>query len=165
MSKSSKLSHYWDSCTFLALLKNEADKINECLSVIKAAQAGQVTIVTSTLTFIEVVRLEKGKPKLPKEHEEKIRDFFKHEWIYIYDVNRKIGELARELMWQYESLKPKDSIHVATAIRAKVDVLDTFDDGLIKLSSKIGAPPLLIQRPFLEAQLNLFDLIQPTDLV
>ncbi|MBW4680668.1 MAG: PIN domain-containing protein [Microcoleus vaginatus WJT46-NPBG5] len=157
MSKSSKLLHYWDSCTFLALLKNETDKINECISVIKAAQSGQVRIVTSTLTFIEVVKLEKGKPKLPKEDEEKIRAFFKHEWISIYDVDRKIAELARELMWQYEGLKPKDSTHVATAVRAKVNVLDTFDDGLIKLSSKIGDPPLIIQRPFLQTQLDLFD--------
>ncbi len=38
---------------------------------------------TSALTFIEVVKLEKGQPKLPKESEEKISDFFRHEWIYI----------------------------------------------------------------------------------
>ncbi|MBD1939732.1 type II toxin-antitoxin system VapC family toxin [Microcoleus sp. FACHB-68] len=157
MSKSSKPLHYWDSCTFLALLKNEADKIDECRSVIKAAEAGKVIIVTSTLTFIEVVRLEKRKPKLPKEHEEKIRAFFKHEWIYICELDRKIAELARELMWQYESLRPKDSTHVATAIYYNVDVLDTFDEGLIKLSGQIGEHPLIIQKPFLPTQLDLFD--------
>ncbi|GCA95945.1 type II toxin-antitoxin system VapC family toxin [Microcystis aeruginosa] len=128
MIRPTKKLHYWDSCVFLAFLKNEKDKINDCISVLKAAENGQVIIVTSTLTFIEVVKLEKGQPKLPKESEEKISDFFRHEWIYIYDVDRKVGELARELMCQYQALKPKDATHLATAIKARVDVLDTFDD-------------------------------------
>jgi len=112
-----KKLHYWDSCVFLAFLKNEKDKINDW---------------------------------------EKISDFFRHEWIYIYDVDRKVGELARELMWQYQALKPKDATHVATAIKARVDVLDTFDDGLLKLSGEIGDPPLIIRKPFFEVQLDLF---------
>ena len=157
MSRSSKQLHYWDSCAFLALLKNEADKIDECKSVIKAAKDGRVMIVTSALTFIEVIKLERGKPKLSKDVEEKIRAFFKHEWIYIYNVDRKIGELARDLMWQYEGLKPKDSTHVATAVQAKVDVLETFDDGLIKLSGKVGNPLLSIRRPYFPNQLELFE--------
>jgi hypothetical protein len=60
LSRLSKVIHYWDSCTFLALLKNEPDKI-----------------------------------------------------------------------------------------------LDTFDDGLIKLSNQVGDPPLEIQRPFFQIQLDL----------
>ncbi len=157
MSRSSKPLHYWDSCAFLALLKNEPDKIDECKSVIKAAKDGKVIIVTSALTFIEVIKLERGKPKLSKDVEEKIRAFFKHEWIYIYNVDRKIGELARDLMWQYEGLKPKDSTHVATAVQSKVDVLETFDDGLIKLSGKVGNPLLPIRRPYFPNQLELFE--------
>ena len=153
MTRSSKEIHYWDSCAFLGLLKNERDKVDECLSVLKAAKDGKLIIVTSALTFIEVVRLEKGGTKLPRESEEKIRLFFKHEWLYIHDVNRKIGELARELMWQHESLKPKDATHVATAALAKVDLLETFDEGLIKLSGTIGDPVFPIKRPFFSDQL------------
>jgi hypothetical protein len=37
-----KKLHYWDSCVFLAFLKNEKDKINDCISVLKAAENGQV---------------------------------------------------------------------------------------------------------------------------
>lgn len=60
-------------------------------------------------------------------------------------------------MWQYEGLKPKDATHVATAVRAKVDVLETFDDGLIKLSGKVGNPLLPIRRPYFPKQLELFE--------
>ncbi len=156
MTRSSKEIHYWDSCAFLGLLKNERDKVDECLSVLKAAKDGKLIIVTSALTFIEVVRLEKGGTKLPREVEEKIRSFFKHEWLYIHEVDRKVGELARELMWQHESLKPKDATHVATAALAKVDILETFDEGLIKLSGTIGDPVFPIKRPFFPDQLELF---------
>lgn len=153
----SKPLHYWDSCTFLAVLKNEHDKIEECLTVLRAAQERKLLIVTSALTFIEVIKLEKGQPKLTREVENKIRDFFKHDWIVIRDVDRPTGELARELMWQHEALRPKDSVHVATAVRHQTNFLDTFDEDLIKLSGMIGNPPLIIQRPFFSTQLKIVE--------
>lgn len=137
---------------FLALLKNEPDKIDECLSVVSAAKSGQVTIITSALTFVEVIKLNKGTPKLSKEVEETIRGFFKQDWIVIRELDRTIGELARELMWEYDSLQPKDSTHVATALKSKADLLDTFDDGLIRLSGRVGDPPIIIQRPHIPNQ-------------
>ncbi|AKE65363.1 hypothetical protein MYAER_3023 [Microcystis aeruginosa NIES-2549] len=42
MIRPTKKLHYWDSCVFLAFLKNEKDKINDCISVLKAAENGQV---------------------------------------------------------------------------------------------------------------------------
>lgn len=155
MKRAVKTLHYWDSCVFLALLKNECDKIDECLSVISAAMSGQLLIVTSTLTFVEVIKLKKGEPKLDREVEEKIRGFFKHEWIITRELDRSVAETARELIWD-SNLHPKDSVHVATALKSKVDLMDTFDNQLIKLSGTIGDPPLIIQRPqILNQQLNL----------
>lgn len=152
MKRTVKTLHYWDSCTFLAVLKNEADKIDECLSVISAAKSEQVTIVTSALTFVEVIKLNRGAPKLSKEAEETIRGFFKQDWIVIRELDRTIGEMARELMWEYDNLHPKDSTHVATALKSKANLLDTFDNDLIKLSGQIGDPPLIIQRPHIPNQ-------------
>lgn len=60
-------------------------------------------------------------------------------------------------MWQYEGLRPKDATHVATAIQAKVDVLETFDEELIKLSGAVGNPLLLIRKPYFPSQLELFE--------
>jgi len=42
-----KKLHYWDACVFLAFLKNEKDKINDCTSVVKAAENGQVRTLTA----------------------------------------------------------------------------------------------------------------------
>jgi len=155
LKKSFKPRHYWDACTFLALLKKEEGKFEECYRVIKAAEAGEIIILTSAITFVEVIKLEKGQPRLPKKDvEEKIRAFFKHKWIIIREADRVIGESARELIWQH-NLDPKDSIHVATAINNQASVLETFDTELLKLSGTMGDPLLPIRRPDYAMQLEL----------
>jgi len=49
---------------------------------------------------------------------EKIRAFFRHEWIVLVQLERGIGELAQEVVWEH-GVRPKDVVHVATAIRLK----------------------------------------------
>ena len=120
----------------------------------KAAAEGRVRIVTSTLTLTEVVKA-KGQPRLKKDAEQRVRNFFKHEYIVLMEVDRRTAEAARQLIWDHEALNHKDAIHVATAVRAQVTQLDTFDEGLIKLSATIGNPPLIIGRPNLPEQLEL----------
>lgn len=51
--------------------------------------------------------------------------------LHVYDVDRTLAERARDVVWNY-GVKPKDAIHVATALDAQVDQLDTFDEGLLK---------------------------------
>lgn len=52
---------YVDSDVFLGWLKNEPDKVDECRTVIKGAEAGNVKLVTSSITLTEVIKLEKGR--------------------------------------------------------------------------------------------------------
>lgn len=146
---------YWDSGVFLALLLPEPERFPDCRSVLRAAERGQVQIVTSALTLTEVIHL-KGKPKLLKEeHEAKLRGFFQHEYILIREVDRFIAEHARELIWRH-GLHPKDSIHVATALRWKIPILDTFDaDDLLPLNRKLGNPALEIGHPHMPEEPEL----------
>jgi predicted nucleic acid-binding protein len=123
---------YWDSCCFLGWLAEEEDKVASCKEVLDIAEAGHLTIVTSTLTLAEVVRL-KGHPTLPPEDEAVIDQFFKREFIVLRQVDRKVGELARRLCWQ-SGIDPKDAVHVATALIHGVSALDTTDGPLIRKS-------------------------------
>jgi hypothetical protein len=62
--------------------------------------------------------------------------------------DRPIGEEARLLCWKYPKLKPKDAIHVASALFAKVDALHSYDDDdLVSLNGQLGEPPLRICHP------------------
>jgi len=149
-------TRYWDSCAFLGWLSEEPDKIDECRGVIRQAEAGNVHIVTSSLTLVEVIKL-RGSKSLPETFEPTIRDFFKHEWIVVRQLDRFTAEDARQLVWKH-GFDPKDSVHVATAIRGGVMRLDTFDDELIARSGAVG--DLIIGRPDMVEQLEL-DLVDP----
>lgn len=144
---------YWDAVTFLGWLKEEPDKVDEIRPVIEAAESGTVTLVTSTLTIPEVLWL-KGQQKIDPQNANKIEAFFRHSWIVVREVDRFIAEAARDLVWN-KNVKPKDAIHLATALRHDVDYdqFDTFDTGLIKLSGSLGNPPLIIGRPNLPQKL------------
>lgn len=146
---------YWDSNAFLGWLAHEADKVDECRGVIRAAEAGQLRIVTSSLTLTEVIKLKSHAP-LPPEKEPLIRDFFRHQYIVVRQLDRFTAEYARDLIWRH-GFAPKDSIHVATAVMARVPHLDTFDGDLIAKSGQIGDPPLIIGRPDVPEQLTMDD--------
>jgi predicted nucleic acid-binding protein len=136
---------YWDSGCFLALFNNEAGRVDNCKSVLMAAERGELRIITSALTLTEVIKI-KGKP-IGVDQEDHIRAFFEHEWILVRDVDRFIAEQAREFIWKHK-LQPYDAIHLATAYKHKLQHLDTYDGkDLGKLSGKIGVPGMTIGEP------------------
>ena len=136
---------YWDSDCFLGWLQAEADKEARCKAVLQEARAGTVTIITSALTIAEVLAL-KGRPKIQTENRLLVEKFFKNEFIVVRSVTRRISETARELVWDY-GIMPKDAIHVATAIDAKIEIFHTFDQGLLKKTGLVGEPKIILERP------------------
>lgn len=136
---------YWDSDAFLGWLQAEKGKVELCQGTLDRAKAGEVVIFTSALTLSEVLWM-KGAPKVTKDKATTVRRFFRHSYIRVRNVTRAISESAQDLVWD-ESVKPKDAIHVATALDAKVAALETFDEGLLKKSGKIGQPSLVIRKP------------------
>lgn len=147
---------YWDSCAFLGWLKDEPDKVDECESVIRAAERGELKIVTSAVTLTEVVKL-KGQPRLSEGDEERIKAFFEQPYILIANLDRFVAEEARKLCWKFDSLKPKDALHVASALETGCANLDTFDIGLLKLNGQLTGVLLHIGRPKVPHQ-NLMEL-------
>ena len=148
---------YWDSDPFLAYLIGETanNRLMRCEATLAQAKAGRIRIVTSALTLAEVIYL-KGSPKIPFEQDEMIRDFFLNEWIIVHTVDRQIAESARMFVWKH-LVKPKDSIHVATALRAKAEVLETFDGPLISRSGLLGTPPITIAEPMNPLSVGLYE--------
>lgn len=144
---------YWDSDAFLGHFNGEPDKATACESVIEAAEAGRILIVTSALTLAEVLYV-KGTKRMTPEKREKISGFFKQPYISVQNVTRKIAEMARDLYWDH-GVRPKDAIHVATALTYRLPELNTFDKNLLKLDGKIGDPALKIRIPHEPGQKKL----------
>nr|VFK07012.1 MAG: Predicted nucleic acid-binding protein, contains PIN domain [Candidatus Kentron sp. LPFa]VFK28249.1 MAG: Predicted nucleic acid-binding protein, contains PIN domain [Candidatus Kentron sp. LPFa] len=137
---------YWDSDCFLGYLKSEPDKEDLCGRILEEADAGRVLLVTSALTIAEVLNL-KGKQRIPKESREGVINLFRNDYIAVRNVTRRVAEFAREYVWN-DGIKPKDAIHVATALDARLTLLNTFDEGLLKKSGRLGdSEKLIISRP------------------
>lgn len=136
---------YWDSDCFLGWLQAEADKENECRKVLEAAKDGKVLIITSALTLAEVLML-RGKKPIPSENRVKVEAFFRSDFIVVRNITRRIAELSRSLVWDYK-ISPKDALHVATAMDAKLVLFNTFDIKLIKKCRQLKGLSLKAERP------------------
>lgn len=107
-------------------------------------------ILTSTLTMAEVLWM-KNAPAIPQAKSLLVRRFFRRSYIRLRNVTRTVSETAQDLVWK-DGVKPKDAIHVATALESKAYALETFDAGLLKKSATIGDPVLIIRKPIPPAQ-------------
>ena len=136
---------YWDSDCFLGWLQAEDGKIEPCRQVLNLAAKGEVEIITSALTIAEVLHI-RGREPIPSDKRQQVVDFFKRSYIIPMSITRRIAEDSRELVWDH-GIEPKDALHVATALSAKVDVFNTFDQPLIGKSLEVGDPKLLIEIP------------------
>lgn len=136
---------YWDSDAFLGWLQAEPGKVDLCQGTIDQAEQGEVIIVTSALTIAEVLWL-RNSPKISSDKADMLRRFFRRSYIRIRAVTRSVAESAQTVVWDY-NIRPKDAIHVATALDAKITILETFDEDLISKSGKVGNPPLVVRKP------------------
>jgi predicted nucleic acid-binding protein len=139
---------YWDSDAFLGWLQAEQGKVELCAGTLRRAELGEVVIFTSALTIAEVLWM-RGAPAIPKDKADIVRRFFRRSNLRVRNVTRGIAESAQDLVWNH---RPKDAIHVATALDAAAIALETFDEGLIGKSGQVGSPPLLIRKPLPPAQ-------------
>ena len=135
MSKSVK-AVYWDTSVFLCFLdatENERRKI--CEDILHHAKDGHLVIATSTFTIVETIRPKWIVPpiQLTQEQIRIIEGMFRWEWIKKYQVDERLALKAVALARDY-GLKPGDSIHAATAIRANVDVLQQWDRDFQKIA-------------------------------
>jgi predicted nucleic acid-binding protein len=145
---------YWDANAFLGLLNGETDKSSYCEAVIQQAQQGHVLIITSALTLAEVLFI-KGQVKLDPAKRQKVETFFRAEYISVRNLTRAVSELARDVVWD-SGIKPKDAIHVATAVFYKIPKLHTFDEPLIgKSGVSINDHTLVIEKPSIPHQMDL----------
>ncbi len=136
----------WDSQACLAWLNSESKHQDGCKLVLAEAAAGRLEIVVSALALVEVLYL-RGHPPIKKEHSTKIAQFFKQPYFLIVNVDDRIATMARDVVWDC-SVDPRDAVHVATALAANAEYLDTGDGRLVKLSGKVGgSPPLIICAP------------------
>lgn len=157
-----RIRQYWDSCLFIAFLKDRAeekalvDEVGLLLQQAQRAKRGDYIITVSSLVLAEVRPYTDGRYK--SEHAAIIEDLFETDRPYIRVVaaTGSIGKEARKIGVDF-GLSVADSIHVATALQEQVDVMFTTDGSsdtgmrrshkLLTCDGRIGTPPLKISEP------------------
>lgn len=145
--------YYWDSSCFIGYFGNEEDKVDLVEPLIHEAEAGTLTIVTSFMTITEVLYVEgAGVRQMSEGNRNKLKGFFRKEWIEWINFDRTIAEAARELTWDH-GLKSKDAVHLASArhliVKEKVgiDAIHSFDKDFIKMDGKLDGVECPCSKP------------------
>ncbi len=157
---------YWENSVFVAWLNREAGRFDVCDAILRAAEKGEVHIVTSAITLVELFGyslrdLQDGNITLDRmqEIERRIDDLFQVEYIEIVSVDRLIARRAHDLRRDVSQLRNRrklpDAIHLASALHTAVDEMHTYNnDDLVQLSPFSG---LKIVEPHWEVQLSLLE--------
>ncbi len=147
---------YLDTSVLLAWIKNENRPDREIAGVeycIDRIESGEIKAITSVSTLIEICEGEIPPDKKaildqtlgPRRSLEQVA------------VDQRIATLAQDIRTHYRlkgrRLELPDAVHLATAIRYRVDSLYTFDgDDLLRLNGDIAGYPLVICKPPLPIQ-------------
>jgi predicted nucleic acid-binding protein len=135
-----KKTVYWDSCVWITLI-NDDPEADRCQAVLEAAQRGDLTIWTSSLTLAEVYKFKCDGPReLSEANDLLFEQYISSDFVVEVQVDHQIAVMSRRLCRKYPPLKkPNDGIHLASAIVNNVDEFHTFDkDDLLSLAGRIN---------------------------
>lgn len=151
--------YYWDTCLFLAWIKDEqrpSAEMSGVREVVERAKRREVIIMTSVITHSEILQSQ-----MPAGMERLLTGFMRR--IQCKSVDMKIAKLAHDLRDHYvqkklenkgKTLATPDALHLATAILYRADAFHTFDEdngrnslGLIPLSENVAGHRLQICKP------------------
>lgn len=134
----------WETSCFIARFNEEPTRIDVCKAILEAAKKGELTLYTSYMTMCELVKI---KGEYASEAEDKIVEFLRNPWIHLVAIDFAVSRITRDLVRRHK-LDVRDAIHLATAIRLKVDAFHTYDSkDLLALNGKIPDINLDISEP------------------
>ena len=115
---------YLDSCIFLNVIKHELDFWAESLKILLAADRGDIRLVASTLVLIEVAG---WNGEVAINGRDKMIDQYLRDSIEWHEVDLFVAREAQKYCDNKMRMRGPDATHLATAVRAKVDYLMTWD--------------------------------------
>lgn len=157
---------YWDTDTFLNYLEGGHALQDHMAMVIEDWHSGKVTLVTSALTIAEVAWVRETAPngqrrRVRPDEIDAVERLFSDPTLLVVELHAHLAREARGLVWSHQ-IRPKDSVHVASALAASCEAMHTFDQGLHEKSGKLGGSPRLeICKPSWTRQLVATQITEP----
>lgn len=114
-----------DTAPLIYFTEENPQYIHEITPFFKAIGSGEITVVTSIVSLLEVLvhPIKSGNADLTKKYHELL---FKTEGLKTIDVTQEVAEEAARLRASY-NIRTPDAIHIASAIKAGADYILTND--------------------------------------
>lgn len=157
------LIQYWDSDVLIHAIQRTPEHIAEIEPLINEAESGNLQILLSTFSLMEVYKDLDGENAMSKDDDELIVSFFENPFFIFKDLTYPIALSARQISREF-GVKPKDAVHVATALYYKIPIFFSYDERLLNKTGKIGNPALEIVKPFWKGQPELIGMtVEPVE--
>jgi len=139
---------YWDADVFLSYVDGDEDRLPIIDELIRRCRAGEVELVTSALSQVEVAfgSQEKEDEALDPAVDEKINELWRPGSPFtVVEFYPAVAEEARVLIRSAladgkPGLKAHDAIHLATAKRMDAREIHSYDARLEKYAGVVGIP-------------------------
>ncbi|HTP44045.1 MAG TPA: hypothetical protein VMJ13_05745 [Candidatus Acidoferrum sp.] len=124
-------SIYWDSSVFLCFLRrHEGERRAICEDILRHARDGKISLYTSSFTVTEVIkplRMETTGPRpLSSDEVSDLQGMFHWPWLKKIALDHRVAQDAVNLGLNF-ALTAAEAIHAASALIAKVDVLQQWE--------------------------------------
>lgn len=123
-----------DTSVFISFLKGNDSYSALCRDVLREAQSGLFSAITSTLAIVETVHL--AKPEVADDEvEHRIKAFYEVPWLTMWQINKAVAYESSRLSRKYRGTTkdtPHDSVFVATAKLAGATRVFTTDQRFIR---------------------------------
>lgn len=139
----------WDTNVAISLLQNEQGRLEDIEPFIEDAEAGRLEILFPETSVVELHNLRglQEQGVATEEVREIIHDFLDRPYLLRRPLHRRLANLASELAMVHRIRRAADAVVLALAKQEGVREIHTYDKGLIRLSGKIGDPPIAIGLP------------------
>lgn len=131
---------YLDACCFIDAVKQEVgtlpsdreDDVWHIKKLLEASSAGDIEVITSTLSIAECVAAYSGQIEVPKEVQDHFRRLLTSgQYVTLAPQTPKTGRIIQDLRWKHGIvLRGADSLHIATAIEREALEFVSTDERL-----------------------------------
>ena len=145
----------WDSNIVLDYLGGRDEHMEAMAGILGQGTQGNLEIVVSTLAIAEVAYLDGFTDE---RAEQRIREFFGREYVIVAAIDERVGEVTQGVVRKYHRqgrVNPRDALHLATAIRYGVPIVETTDKGFLFFDRLEGEPAVRVRHPLYEGNLPL----------
>ena len=158
----------WDTSVIIDFLEGTSRASPSVPLIIEEARRGDTKIFVSTLAEAEVVKIN---GVLTAQQESMIAEFFSRSYVVRAQLDQRVAAIARRITRttsldpNMRTIKPPDAVHIATAERWGITVVECYDRPLEKTLADHPnlLPGITVREPLYEGQVRAEDLLKDAD--